>query len=150
MKKRVTALILTFSMLLACAVLSGCEGKFSFLDNFKETVDEKLNQPDPYVEGIRTAVQDDYGVTYGEAFEYFFTDPVWISFVTDDDVYVVEFTGNCNFRNTPVSARIQFTILEDGTHFKATYLALNGTTQTEELMSVLFADAFEAYKRSGQ
>lgn len=149
MKKRVTALMLIFSFLLAISVMTGCAA-LDFVTDFMEGVEEKLNEPDPYIEGIRTATQSDYGVTYGEAFDYFFTSPVWTSFVTDKGVYVVEFTGNCYFRNAPVNARIQFTILDDGLHFQATYLALNGVTQTEEIMGVLLSDAFDAYQRSGR
>ena len=151
MKKRITAFMLIVSLLFSATVLSGCEAtSFAFIFQIINEIRGVEEGPDPYIEGIRTARQENYGVEYGETFDYFFTSPTWTSFVTDDNVYVVEFTGNCFFRGTPVDARIQFTILDDGASFKPTYLALNGVTQTEEIMNLLLANAFEAYLRSGR
>lgn len=149
MKKRVTAFILIFAMGLSSMLLSGCDTVKGFVDDVMETIDEEINKPDPKVEGVRGGVQEDYGVSYGEVFEYFFTQPVWTSFVTKEGVDVVEFTGNCFFRDTPVSARIQFTY-EGNDRFRVTFLAINGKTQTREVLNLLLTDAFEAYMRSGR
>ncbi len=147
MKKRIISLTLVSLMLIAGAtVFTGC----ARVQQLTDRVSEILNPIDPLVYGVREAVQSDYKVTYGAAFDYFFTNAEWSSFVTDMGVEVVEFSGNCFFRDVYVHARIQFTISEDGNFFEATYLALNGDVQTKELLSILLADAFEAYLRSGQ
>ena len=147
MKKRVISLTLVFLMLITGAsVFTGCARVQQLTDRLAEILDPV----DPLVYGVREAIQSDYKVTYGAAFDYFFTNAEWTSFVTDLGVEVVEFSGNCFFRDVYVHARIQFTISEDGQFFEATYLALNGETQTKELLSILLADAFEAYLRSGQ
>ena len=147
MKKRIVSLLLTVCMLFSFApVLTGCGIDLAILTDI---VDE-INRPDPLVEGVRGATQKDYGLIYGDAFEYYFTNPAWVSFVTEDDVEVVEFTGDCIFRDTLVHARFQFTILPDGEYFKPTFLALNGNTQTEEMMWYMLDDIFSAYQRSGK
>lgn len=146
MKKRVVSLFLICAMLLStCLVFTGCRDRVqAVLDRLipEETVD-------PLIYGVREALQDEYRVTYGAAFDYFFVGGEWISFETKAGVEVVEFTGSCYFRDNYMHALIQFTISKDGETFQPTYLALNGMTQTNEMLNILLTEVFEAYQRSG-
>lgn len=101
------------------------------------------------VTGVKTATSSLYpGITYGEAFDYYFGKPKWDSFEgTLEDgsaVDVVEFTGTCMYQGVEVSALIQFMINEDGESFDAHFLSFNDVPQSELVLVALLEDVFEA------
>ncbi len=105
-------------------------------------------------------------ITFDEAFGSFFEYPTWRHFTgtrteaeedgeaepaAEEEVEVVEFTGNCMYQNVKVKVLIQFEVKEDGT-FEAVYCSLNDVPQNMLVMSSLIQKAFDtAYeKRYGQ
>lgn len=87
-------------------------------------------------------------VSYGEAFDYFFANPTWEFFVSTEDEDIVEFTGDCTYLDSPVTACIQFTVNEDDSTFQITYIDFNGVPQDfevgGELLETVFSEAEEA------
>ena len=78
-----------------------------------------------------------------KAFSDFFGTPRWRYFRSDDNLDVVEFTGDCIYRDVTVKARIQFVVYEEEGTFKATYLAFNEVPQDMLTLSMLIEKAFE-------
>ena len=91
------------------------------------------------------------GITYGEAFESFFSSPTWTYFEGtregSDTVYdIVEFTGNCTYMNEKVKALIQFELNNDDGTFYASYLSINDVPQSQIMLYGLIDKAFSEYK----
>lgn len=139
--KRVIA-VLTLALLL----LSGCSSA-SLEGAGKEVGDALRNVTDAdnkYVEMVRGGYRADApGLTYDEAFSNFFSTPRWSYFKSDDQKDVVEFTGDCMYRDAQVKARIQFVVDEDEGTFEATYLAFNEVPQDFLTMISVIEKAFE-------
>ena len=109
--------------------------------------------------GVKGGTNSAYpGVTYGEAFENFFSDPTWEYFVgtqdgpdedgdgepdyTVDNVDVVEFTGGCLYANAEVTALIQFVLDNEAGTFQPVYLSFNGVPQNMLMLSGLLDTVF--------
>lgn len=107
---------------------------------------------DEHVLGVKYGTPYDYpDITYGEAFEAFFGSPTWTYFKgtregSDEEYDIVEFTGTCLYQTVKVTARIQFTLSQDGQTFEATYLAFNDVPQTNVLLYGLIEKAFSDYQ----
>ena len=98
----------------------------------------------PYVSMVKNATHSTYGITYGKAFNSFFSNPHWEYFKSTDGLHVVEFTGRFSYSNQPATARIQFIIdLDEGT-FAPTFLAINDTPQNKLMLAALIKKAFES------
>lgn len=124
-----------------------------------ELVGQLMGENDEHVQFVKGGTNAAYpGVTYGEAFENFFTRPSWRYFkgtqegpdddddgkpdYTVDDVDVVEFTGRCIYADTEVTALIQFKLnMDDGT-FQPTFLSFNDVPQNFLMLAGLLDTVF--------
>ena len=86
---------------------------------------------------------DNPELTYDKAFTNFFATPRWKYFKSDDDLDVVEFTGDCTYRDVAVKARIQFVVDEESGTFEAVNLAFNEVPQDMFTLAALIGKAFE-------
>lgn len=123
----------------------------------------KSSENENYILMVKTAINESYDgeITYGDAFDEFFSNPqwtyfngVWESFDDDgdgepdeivDDVDVVEFTGSCQYRGVSVDALVQFVLDLDEGKFSAKYLSFNDIPQDMFTMSSLFNTVFSDY-----
>lgn len=112
-----------------------------------------------YVEEVKQGYPLAYPeTTYGEAFGNFFSNTSWEYFVgtkegpdedgdgvsdyNEDDIDIVEFTGNCMYQDVEVKVLIQFTLSKDSDTFEATYLSFNDVPQNDFMLSALFEAVF--------
>lgn len=65
----------------------------------------------------------------GKAFDQFFKNGKWKSFVSDKNDRIVEFTGECNWNNRPAKLTAQFKLYKDNS-FELAYLDINGNPTT--------------------
>lgn len=85
--------------------------------------------PDKYVEIVKNSENADYtGVTYGAAFEKYFTEPEWTSFDSKNNNKIVEFTGKYNDNGKQSEVVIQYVV--DGEYFDFAYYEVDGTAGT--------------------
>ena len=84
-------------------------------------------------------------ITYDEAFSNFFANRHWEYFKSDDGYDVVEFTGDCLYRDAEVTVTLQFILDVDEETFEAGYLAFNGVPQSMIVEYVLLEKVFESY-----
>lgn len=94
-----------------------------------------------YVKMVYDGHPDGYSVTYGEAFEDFFSKPEWNHFTSSDHKEIVEFSGKCLYDEKDVDAYMQFEII-DNTSFTLSYLAFNNETQTYQMINQVIENAF--------
>lgn len=81
-------------------------------------------------------------ISYGEAFDYFFSNPTWEYFESTEDEDIVEFTGGCTYLDSPVTACIQFVLDVDNSTFEVSYVDFNGVPQGTAIWSELLETAF--------
>ena len=81
-------------------------------------------------------------ITYDMAFSSYFDAPEWRYFKSKDGFDVVEFTGECIYRDAPAKARMQFVVDEENGTFEATFLAFNEEPQTMLVLNALIEEAF--------
>lgn len=84
---------------------------------------------DYYVQLIKTATPTDYpNITYGEAFDDFFTNPHW-AYVEMDGEQIIDFTGQCTYDGEDVNCEIMFKLdMQEGT-FEVKYYEFDGNEQ---------------------
>lgn len=103
-------------------------------------------------------------ITYGEAFDEFFSSPTWKYFkgtkegpdddedgepdYTVDDVDIVEFTGRCEYQGVKVKVLLQFSSDPDSDTFEATYLSFNEVPQSSLILIGLVEAAFNNYEKN--
>ncbi len=106
------------------------------------------------------------GVTYGEAFEKFFSMPTWKYFegtqggedkdgdgIADTEkktVDVVEFTGYCVYQNVEVKALIQFVLNKEEGTFRPDFLSFNDVPQNNLILGSLLEKAFLSAKTGSE
>ena len=111
---------------------------------FPEPTEEPALSPTQYIQMVTGGYRiDDPEFTYGDAFNSFFSSPHWEFFISEDDEKIVEFTGDCTYRDTPVTACIQFVIYEEDETFEAVWLDFNEVPQDTITMNALISTAFE-------
>lgn len=99
----------------------------------------------PYVKMITEATHSEYGITYGDAFDSFFSDPEWSYFESTTGEDVVEFEGGFSYSGSPAIAKIQFVLdLSEGT-FSAYHLSINGEDQSRLMLATMIQKVFESY-----
>lgn len=112
---------------------------------------ELLAGGNAYIEMVQDIQPEAYpDVSYGEAFNNYFSNPEWDYFETDIGEQVVEFNGQCLYLEENADVTIQFllTDLENENHeymIEVCYLGINDVSQTELIQIALFADIFENY-----
>ncbi len=92
-------------------------------------------------------------ITYGKAFEEFFTDPHWDGEAAplnpqseQDDT--VEFTGTCIYHSRRVAVRIQFTLNFNDNTYQVSYLSLDDEPQTNQEIHLFFQTIWSSYKKN--
>lgn len=71
------------------------------------------------------------GITYNQAYEYFYGSPDWKYFVSDDNTKVVEFSGDCTYKEEPGMVYVQFQ-LDDNDQIKGYYTQFKKDGQDEK------------------
>lgn len=143
--KRVT-LILTICIMLV--MLVGCD-----TSDVKDHAADIAQSDNEYIKIVKNGVNDNYpDITYGEAFDDFFSSPTWKYFKgskkkSDDEedksedgekeYDVVEFTGYCTYDDEDVKALIQFDVDKKNKSFEPSYLSLNKVSQSPLVMASL-------------
>lgn len=85
----------------------------------------------PYIEMVKSGTMQAFPEpTVGEAFEAFFSDTEWETFVSDEGLNVVEFSGGCTLFEEEATCHIQFVVSEDGT-FETYYAEIDGVALTD-------------------
>lgn len=103
------------------------------------------NYVSPYVTMVKDAKHSTYGITYGRAFDSFFSNPKWEYFKSTTGEHVVEFTGGFSYYDKPADAKIQFVLdLADGT-FTAHHLSIDGEAQSRLMLASMIQKVFESY-----
>ena len=99
----------------------------------------------PYVTMVKTAKNTKYGITYGAAFDRFFTNPRWEYFRASSGEHVVEFKGGFSYSGSPATATIQFVLdLSAGT-LEVYHLSINGQGQNQLMLATMVQKVFESY-----
>lgn len=153
MKKKIMML---FMAVLLCA-LGGCsqETAKDVEEQVKDIAQEAADQAadiadsdDSYVLSVKNGHPESYPeITFGEAFDSFFSLPTWKYFEGDSGEQVVEFTGYCTYQEVEVKARLQFILKEDGT-FQAGAFSLNDVPQTELMTAGMLEKVFSQYQEN--
>jgi len=100
---------------------------------------------DPYVRMVKTAEHSTYGITYGAAFNSFFSVPSWESFISTSGEHVVEFQGLCYSSDKLVPVQVQFLIESDYSSFTVAYVSINGESQNILGIALFVKKIFESY-----
>jgi CO dehydrogenase/acetyl-CoA synthase epsilon subunit len=83
-------------------------------------------------------------LTYGKAFENFFTSPTWKYFKSNTREDVVEFTGYCNYQEVKVKADLQFILNVDTGKITVGALSINDVPQVNLITYALISKIFES------
>lgn len=159
MKKRIINCLLVAVL---CFSMVGC-GKEETI-NVDKQIKNTIQPENENVLAVKRGHSSVYpDKTYGEAFENFFALPTWEYFVgtkegpdddgdgepdyTEENIDIVEFTGDCTYKNVQVKVLLQFTLEKDSDNFTATYLSLNDVPQDNltlmSLLETVFTDGEE-------
>lgn len=90
------------------------------------------------------------GITYNQAYENFYGSPDWKHFVSDNNIDVVEFSGECTYYEKPGMVYIQFQ-LDDNDEIQGYYVGFKeeGKDEKTELetdeKAVMLFKPFEEY-----
>lgn len=97
---------------------------------------------------VRVSYMTQYSetVTVGEAFESYFEDCKWKKYKDEDYSYVV-FTGTCEYMGEICDVRMTFKLT--GKNFVCDRLELNGSPQSELMITILLSDVYDEYERKG-
>lgn len=146
MKKMIAIMTVAVLMLTACSstILDGARKEL------EDTIADVSDSENRYVRMVKGGYRvGQPELTYGDAFEYFFASPRWKYFIGEDGQDVVEFTGDCMYRDVSVKARIQFIVDEENGTFEPGYLAYNEVPQDVITRSVLIQTVFEKAEQAG-
>ena len=101
---------------------------------------------DKYVQTVKNGSLDmAKGVPIGKAFDQFFSNEKWESFVSENNERIVEFNGECRWNNNPATCSVQFRILNDS-RFEVSYLDINGVSMNWWDSSGILNKVFQQYK----
>ena len=99
----------------------------------------------PYVSLVKTTVNSNYGISYGSAFNAFFSSPSWEYFKASSGEDVVEFEGIFSYDGNPAVATIQFVLDLDEGMLEVYHLSINDVAQSKLMLSALLEVVFESY-----
>ena len=86
---------------------------------------------DKYVQTVKTGHMDmASGVAIGKAFDKFFKNGEWKSFISTDKQRIVEFNGDFSWKNKPAKLTVQFTIHPNNT-FEMNAMSVNGVDMND-------------------
>ena len=100
---------------------------------------------DPFVTLVKTTENSKYGITYGRAFDSFFTRPRWEYFQAVSGEHVVEFNGGFLYDGEPATATVQFVIDLDEGMLEVYHLSIDGVAQSRLMLSALLEKVFTSY-----
>lgn len=101
---------------------------------------------DKYVQTVKNGSLDmAKGVPIGKAFDQFFSNEKWESFISENNERIVEFNGECRWNNNPATCCVQFRILNDS-RFEVSYLDINGVSMNWWDSSGILNKVFQQYK----
>ena len=93
---------------------------------------------DKYVQTVKNGSLDmAKGVPIGKAFDQFFSNEKWESFVSENNERIVEFNGECRWNNNPATCCVQF---------RVSYLDINGVSMNWWDSSGILNKVFQQYK----
>lgn len=159
MRKKIIYGILVAAL---CFLIAGCSKEEA--KNVEKQVKNIIQAENENVLAVKEGHPSTYpDKTYGEEFENFFSSPTWEYFVgtkegpdddgdgkpdyTEENIDIVEFTGNCIYYDVEVKALLQFTLDKDSNTFSATYLSFNDVPQNNltliALLETVFTDGEE-------
>ncbi len=128
-------MISLFCLILFCLAIVGCGDKANMITSM-----------DPRTNIIRNGHFHDYpNIKIDDAYNAFFSSPKWKYFKSDDGTEVVEFSGQCQYRNADVNVRQQFILHADDT-FEAGALSINEVPQLQLISSALISTIFATYE----
>lgn len=84
-------------------------------------------------------------IPIGKAFDQFFSNGAWESFISKNNEQIVEFNGECFFIDEKIPMRIQFTILSDNS-FSLSYLGMDGVDIPSDVRMDILNGILEKYK----
>lgn len=131
------------SFMIVPFLLTGCSEPTAEVMN---DISEVATEENDYVQAIKTGSLDAYpDITVEDVFSSFFSSMEWNYLETDTEERVVEFTGNCMYKNDEVEVKIQFLITESGedTHFEIDSLTFNNVLQEQSVIDGLLSKVFE-------
>lgn len=133
------------AVLLAAAIAFSSVPKASVeASSFVEDIAKILSSDEEEINYVKNASPEAYPtISFGEAFDEFFANPRWTSFISDDESHVVEFKGDCLYVEQRVTARIQYTLDLDNGTFEPTYVGLNNVSMSMLMYVALVEAAFE-------
>lgn len=99
----------------------------------------------PYVQIVKSTENSNYGITYGKAFDSFFSSPSWEYFEATTGEHVVEFEGGFLYDGKPATATIQFVLDLDEGMMEVYHLSINGVAQNRLMLSAMLKKVFESY-----
>ena len=130
-------------ILLLCASCSDSPIK-NVRKELGESISNISDSDNKYVQMVKNGyMTDSPDLTYDNAFSAFFETPRWKYFRDSDDLDIVEFTGDCTFRDVAVKARIRFAVDEDKGTFEAVYLSFNEVPQDAFTLAALITTVFD-------
>ena len=114
---------------------------------FLDTSGGISSEDDRYIDFVKNGSPEAYpDITYGEAFSNFFSNCQWQYFKGDNDTDVVEFSGDCMYRDAEATVTLQFILDVDEGTFEAGYLAFNDVPQVVLVEYALITTVFDAYQ----
>ena len=83
------------------------------------------------------------GVTFGQAYANFYSDPDWKSFTSEQENTIVEFSGKCTYNDQTGDAYLQF-VITDGGQVMISYAQFKdeGSTEKSDLSDDELYDLF--------
>ena len=108
-------------------------------------IEKSAKLPIQYISTVKEATIADTEITYGEAFDEFFTNPKWEHFISDQDEHVVEFTGGCIYLEEEAETTLQF-VFPDVNTFELYYLDFNGELQPDLMKAALLSVILDTYE----
>ncbi|MCL2046882.1 MAG: hypothetical protein FWG88_10925 [Oscillospiraceae bacterium] len=135
--------LLSFIIAMSLIVCTSCSSGRELADDIISISDADNKYVNMVKGGYRASDPD---IKYEFIFSSFFGTPRWTYFFSEDGLDVVEFTGDCIYRDVTVRARIQFVVDEDAGTFDAVYLAFNEVPQDALTLNMLLTTAFDNAK----
>lgn len=140
-KKKIISIAVGCVCLVIAAVLI-------FSDAFtagEKSGDEKLTTEDEYVEMVQEGSLYYFpDETIEDAFNEFFGEPEWKSFVSEDGNRIVEFNGECEYDGESENLCMQFEVDEETGEFEIIYVDIAGESfeydELSDILDVIFAE----------
>jgi len=98
-----------------------------------------------YITTVKNATNSNYGITYGAAFNKFFSNPKWSYFKASSGEDVVEFEGDFYYDGAPATATVQFVVDTYNGTLEVYHLSINGVSQSKLMLATLVKKVFESY-----